>query len=312
MGKYFLKEYEEHDTHPDVVLTTEQILSKHGRGISIACFRTIFPHLKCDNRNILAEINKYLEVFDDLELITLAQVMMEYRDYMKVERGKFITYVDYFKATKFVLDIQGGKSKFESYMDTHHYVFNVKRYKEIKDTNNQESKWLKQCIATASAAFSNSTVVLTLAQALDAPIQISYQGYKSQMIEILRDIATDPKASHKTRMEAANSLLTQLNPNNISTLQIQLGKDEKDSFINEARSALKMLAEKKLELFKNNENNKSEIINVDLINEIKKEVENETIKDAELEEEEQLSSIKEVLQLENKEIENNDNKENNG
>lgn len=299
MGLYFRKNFEEEKTYPEEVLTTDDILSVKGKGISIRCFKTIFPHFQSDNRNLLAEINKYLSVFDDLEIITLAQVMMEYRDYLKnPNNNRTLKYIDYFKATKFVLNIQGGKSKFESYIDVHYYQTRVQEYKEAKDSDTENTKLLRQNIATSAAAYGNSRIVLVLAQALDAPIQISYQGYKNQMIETLRDIAYDKKASPKVRMEAAKSLLEQLNPNNISTLQINLGKEEKQSFINDARSALKMLAEKKLELFQNENINKTEIINVDIIKEA--EQVKEPIVEAELEEEKELTQIAETLKLEEK------------
>lgn len=305
MGLYLRKNFEEEkqETYPEEVLTTDEILSSKGKGISVKCFRTIFPHFLSENRNLLAEINKYLSVFDDLEVTTLAQVMMEYRDYLKnPNNNKTLRYVDYFKATKFVLNIQGGKSKFESYIDVHYTQSRVKEYKESQDNDTEFVKLLRQEIATAAAAYGNSRLVLVLAQALDAPIQISYQGYKNQMIETLRDIATDKKASPKVKMEAAKALLEQLNPNNLSTLQINLGKEEKQSFINDARSALKMLAEKKLELFQNENINKTEIINVDIIKESQsiKEPIKEPIIDAKIEEEKELTEIAETLKLEEK------------
>lgn len=280
----------EKEIHPDEVLTTEQLLSQEGNGISIKCFRTIFPYLKSDCRNTLADINRYLSVFDDIEVITLAQVMIEYREFFHIREHPTLRYPDLFKAAKFVLDIQGGLSKLESYLRTHYYLDKVKQYEELRNTDRKEANRLVRSLSLASSAYGNSKLVLTIAQALDTPIQISYQGYKAQMIEILREIATDKNASHRARMEAANNLLNHLNPSNISTLQINLDKEEKQSFINEARNALKMIAEKKLELFKNKQLDKNEIINVDIIKEAGNVIEGEI-------EKEEFEDMQKLLQL---------------
>lgn len=288
----FVENFKEKETHVDEVLTTEEILSQSSNGISIKCFRTIFPNLNSDRKNSLADINRYLSKFDEIEIITIAQVMMEYREYFNVNHHKNLRYPDLFKATKFVLDIQGGMSKLESYLKSHYYLDKVQEYEELREKDTKEARRLLSSLATASSAYGNSSLVLTLAQALDAPIQISYQGYKNQMIEVLREIATDKKATPKTRMEAANNLLNQLNPNNISTLQINLGKEEKQSFINDTRTALKLLAEKKLELFKTTDMDKAEIINVDIIKEANEVVKEEFKKD-EFEDMEKLLQLKE-------------------
>lgn len=228
------------------------------KALTLEGYKKIFKQKSVDNK-WLSEINSWLRYYSMDEIEALCETVYEYRNYYKRDWSKLY----YFRAIRFLICIQAGLSRFDAYIDAHHQNKLVKEYLENKD------KDIKKKIMNLAASYSNYNIVIQLAQALDAPIQISYQGYKHQMVEVLRDIAVNGK-SERERANAANSLLQHLNPNQMSTLQINIGRDKKEvTFIDQAQEALKLLASKKLADIR--EGTKAEdIINVDIIEETNK------------------------------------------
>ena len=230
-------------------------------GIKLDFFRHIFDLPDYPDTRRLGTINAWVKAYDTIEVETLCRVMEQYRNYFKRETADFF---EWFQAMRFLLCVQAGMSRFEAYLDAMHHLPRVKEFQE----GLQKDKKLRQTLMNACASFTNRKYVLVLAQALDAPIQISYQGYKHQMIEVLRDIAVNG-TSQRERVNAANSLLQHLQPSELSQIQININHKKEKTFIEQAQDALKVLAQKKLEMIK--EGNKAEeIINVDVIEEAKR------------------------------------------
>lgn len=161
-----------------------------------------------------------------------------------------------------VLNIQAGMDRFESYCDVFWDKDSIKEYQESKT----EKK--KKKIMMGVAAYMNSSLIIRLAKAMDAPIQINYQGYKHQMIEVLRDIAVHG-TSQRERVNAADKLLIHLNPNELTSLNLVnvnvdgvqgTGKTIIDSY----KEAIQSLAKEKLKLMKEGYDS-SEIINADIV-----------------------------------------------
>jgi hypothetical protein len=238
-------------------------------GIKLDFFRHIFQLPDYPDTRRLASINKWIQAYEVIEAETLCRVMEQYRNYFQREKADFF---EWFQAMRFLLCVQAGMSRFEAYLDAMHHLQRVQDFQQ-----NPNDKKLKQTLMNACASFTNRKYVLVLAQALDAPIQISYQGYKHQMIEVLRDIAVNG-TSQRERVNAANSLLQHLQPSELSQIQININHKKEKTFIEQTKEALKLLAQKKLELMKEGSNS-NEIINADIIEESKRVEEQSKIAD---------------------------------
>lgn len=247
--------------------------------------------LTYEKKNDLSNLNRWLKNFSEEEMESICMISYEYSSHYKNNWG----HLNYLKAIRFLTNIQAGLTKFDSFIDTHRQNVLVEKY--VNTNDKEEKKNLRQKIMTLVATYSNQKMMIYLAQILDAPIQISYQGYKHQMVEVLRDIAVNGK-SERERTNAANSLLQHLNPNQMSSLQINIGVSDKKevSFIDQAQQALKLLANKKLEDIEDGSNIK-DVIDVDIIQSSKvlekEEIEKEEIEDISEEEKELMTKIKE-------------------
>lgn len=236
-------------------------INNHCKALKESAYREIFP-MANGNRAGLAEINRYLKHYDVMEMESLCVLAHQYREYYATYRKKY-PFVFYFRAIRFLMCIQAGMDRFEAYLDSHHDYPSIQEYVNKVDTTPKKKMQLMHSVA----CYANMKFIILLAQAIDAPIQISYQGYKHQMIEVLRDIAVNG-TSQRERVNAANSLLQHLNPNELNNLQINIGVYKEKSFIDQAQEALKMLASKKLDDIKSG-SKAEDIINVDIIEETK-------------------------------------------
>lgn len=208
-------------------------------------------------------VNKWCKNYDIEELQALCSSASQYRKYFNLDTEKV---VDFLRATKMVLNIQGGMDRFESYLDVFWDKENVQAYEKSKSEGN------KKRIMMAVAAYMNSKLLLKMAKALDAPIQINYQGYKHQMIEVLRDIAVNGK-SQRERVNAADKLLIHLNPNQLASLNlVNINLDgiqgSNKSIIDSYREGIEALAKEKLKLIKQGVDS-NDVINAEILSEVK-------------------------------------------
>lgn len=210
------------------------------------------------NKLALANINRWAKYYEAFEMEALAGLVAQYIQYYD---NKYMDPFSFLRALRFIVCIQSGMTRFDAFIDSHHHYREVKEY--IDGENRSSSR--KQSLMHATASYTNKKIILVLAQALDAPIQISYQGYKHQMIEVLRDIAVNG-TSQRERVNAANSLLQHLNPSELQNIQININQKKEKSFIEQAQDALKMIAKHKLEEIKEGKE-VSEVIDVDIIKE---------------------------------------------
>ncbi len=216
-------------------------------------------------------INDWARRYDRDELEILGSTVWQYKGYItKHSEPKQYTReakLKVLKAIKMIISIQSGMDRFEAFCDANKELELVKKYQEGLDKQNSRRKLMQM-----TTAMCNSTVFLTFAKAMDAPIQIHYQGYKHQMIEVLRDIATHGK-SEREKVNAADKLLTYLNPNQLTSLNmvnINLGDNvAKDkNVIDIYREGLEMLAREKLGIINKGADTK-EIINATILSENK-------------------------------------------
>ena len=209
-------------------------------------------------RQVLADINKWIKYYEPAEVEELLCNVVDYKDCYDRKTG----YLNLFRAIRFLICIQSGMTKFDSYLDIMHDRKEIKEWTEGINTTDRR----KRSILALVASYTNKSLVLKVAQVMNAPIELQYQGYKHQMIEVLRDIAVNGNTA-RARVDAANSLLNHLNPNEFTNIQLNFGKGK--SFIEQAQDALKLLATKKLKDIKKGKD-VSEVINVDIIEEAAK------------------------------------------
>lgn len=222
-------------------------------------YNCVKGHQENNDRSKALKINKWLKNYDFEEIEGLATAASQFRKYYNRETE---TVLNFLRACKMVLNIQAGMDRFESYCDVFWDKDSIKEYQESKT----EKK--KKKIMMGVAAYMNSSLIIRLAKAMDAPIQINYQGYKHQMIEVLRDIAVHG-TSQRERVNAADKLLIHLNPNELTSLNLVnvnvdgvqgTGKTIIDSY----KEAIQSLAKEKLKLMKEGYDS-SEIINADIV-----------------------------------------------
>ena len=210
------------------------------------------------DRHLLSPINGWVKYYEDMEIEELLCNVVEYKSLLteKIEALNFL------KAIRFVLCVQSGMTRFDAYLDVQHTSPFVSSYVDSPHPKKEKNK---RALMSATASYTNKPIVVKVAQVMNAPIEYQFQGYKHQMIEVLRDIAVNG-TSQRERVNAANSLLQHLNPPNQN---ISINVNTQKSFIEQAQDALKLLAKKKLEDINEGEN-VEEIVNVDIIDEAAK------------------------------------------
>lgn len=219
-------------------------------------------------------LNKWAKLYDEDEMEILGETCWRYRKYMptgdSVKERRMNNRSDKLlglKSVKMIMSIQGGMDRLEAFCDANKDLDMAVSY-----NNGNRSPSSKRKLMSMTAAMCNHTIFLNLAKAMDAPIQIHYQGYKHQMIEILRDIAVNGK-SEREKVNAADKLLTYLNPNQLTSLNLinvnmGIGEGTGKSIIESYKEGISMLAKEKLALIKQGADTK-EIINATILSETK-------------------------------------------
>lgn len=220
-------------------------------------------------------LNNWVKLYDQDEMEILGDTCWRYRKYMPTSSGErgdnFVNDRNDkllgLKSVKMIMSIQGGMDRLEAFCDANKDLEIVQNY-----LNGNKSSTIKRKLMSMTAAICNHKIFLNLAKAMDAPIQIHYQGYKHQMIEILRDIAVNGK-SEREKVNAADKLLTYLNPNQLTSLNLinvnlGMGEGTGKSIIESYKEGMSMLAKEKLALIKQGAN-KEEIINATILSETK-------------------------------------------
>lgn len=120
---------------------------------------------------------------------------------------------DYLKAVQFVSLKSIGKTNKDSYRLTF-----PDRYNRMIDDNKPEKD-----IASIISRYGRGALVVKITEMAIIPTHILNQSKVQEAINVQHEIMTDPSVSPRTRVEAANSLLTHLKKPESTGTQINIG-----------------------------------------------------------------------------------------
>lgn len=222
--------------------------------VSIDYLRNIFPNTKVTNEDV-NKINKIInEEEEDINLFL--QNIINYRYLIEDEDCSLL---DFINAIKFCSYQNIGLTSTQSYEKTFSYDNSIQQLilsNNIKD---------KQSLELRAMSFAKSKLVLKITQASDIPFNLLFQGIRQRAIFMLKHIA-ETSSSDKNKILALSKLLEHTAPQENININLNLDNKKEESPIDKYKKALEKLSNDQIKLIENNDLNKSEIINVEIIN----------------------------------------------
>lgn len=221
--------------------------------VSIDYLRNIFPNTKVTNEDV-SKINKIInEEEEDINLFL--QNIINYRYLIEDEDCSLL---DFINAIKFCSYQNIGLTPTQSYEKTFSYDTSIQ---QLVLSNNIKDK---QSLELRAMSFAKSKLVLKITQASDIPFNLLFQGIRQRAIFMLKHIA-ETSSSDKNKILALSKLLEHTAPQENININLNLDNKKEESPIDKYKKALEKLSNDQIKLIENNNLNKNEIINVEII-----------------------------------------------
>lgn len=221
--------------------------------VSVDYLRNIFPNTKVTNEDV-SKINKIInEEEEDINLFL--QNIINYRYLIEDEDCSLL---DFINAIKFCSYQNIGLTPTQSYEKTFSYDTSIQ---QLVLSNNIKDK---QSLELRAMSFAKSKLVLKITQASDIPFNLLFQGIRQRAIFMLKHIA-ETSSSDKNKILALSKLLEHTSPQENININLNLDNKKEESPIDKYKKALEKLSNDQIKLIENNNLNKNEIINVEII-----------------------------------------------